>query len=212
MPLTRPVDKAARVAQPLFFQRKGNRRPLGEVLQRHAQRKRQRAGEGHGAAFAAGAGRKPAPRPGPPGTLCRVTASTSMVVRAKELFIPSGSLLPGCRWGRMPVQREQEQRAQHKAACRGQPGRPARLLGHFHGGYQKRPDRGGDHHAGGKAQKRALHAMRNVLFEEEHRGRAQRRGQKGKHRAQKREIDGRHLPKTSSHAKGDCIYLYSSIK
>ena len=46
--------------------------------------------------------RKPAyitPTAMPSGILCRVTASTIIVVRPSLLFGPSASSLPTCRWG-----------------------------------------------------------------------------------------------------------------
>ena len=133
----RPVNKTARVAQALFFQRQRDRRAFGKVLQRHAQRKRQRAGEGHGAAVA-----------GQPECQAHGKSFRHVVQRdgqhqhgraGKRAFQPLRLIAAGMQVRAQTVQRQQKHGAQHKAARRGKPGGRAGLFGHFHSGNQQRP-------------------------------------------------------------------------
>ena len=75
--------------------------------------------------------------------------------------------------GEEHVQQQQEGRAQDETACGGDPAGLTGGLGLFNGGDEQGPDRGGNHHACGKAEEEFLGHSRAFSTEEKDKGRAQ---------------------------------------
>ena len=77
------------------------------------------------------------------------------------------------------VEQQQKAHARQKAHGGGQPAHHALTFRHFNGRHEQAPYAGGDHHAGGKAQKRFLKQLAHLLLHEEREGRPQRGACKG---------------------------------
>ena len=157
----------------LLPQGQGDRGPLGEVLDAHAQG--QRHGSGHGGAvppMLSGHGKGEAdshplgdvverhrqhheggPLPGAVGTL--------------------GLFFPKMQMGHHVVHQQQEYNTQNKASGRRDQPSTAGGLRFLDGGDQQTPDRGGGHHAGSKAEKDALSGGIDVLAKEKDQGGAE---------------------------------------
>ena len=74
--------------------------------------------------------------------------------------------------GQELVQQKQEQPAQNKTACGGNPANLPQLLRLFNGGDEQGPNRRRNHDAGGKAQKNPLDTGTDFFPEEKDQGRA----------------------------------------
>ena len=144
---------------PFAAQGNGDGGAFGKVLDADAQ------GQGDGASAArrpgmpAATAPKATPTASPSGMLCKVMARTSRTLRCQLVLMPSASSIgaPRCRWGRILSTPQRKAPPSRKPTVAGTQGGTPDSSAISMAGRQERPEAGGDHDPGGKAQHAVEH-------------------------------------------------------
>ena len=174
--------KGAGLAHPLHPQGHGDDGPLGEVLDRDAQRQGQRPHHGDLAV----SGQKTRVYHPDRHPLRDIVQGDRQHQHGRAPQPGAGSLrlpAPPVEVRDQVIQPQQKEDAAPKADDRRQEAPDSRAGGLLHGGDQQAPDGRGHHHAGGKAGEPPLHPIPQALVQEKDTGRAQRGARKREQQA-----------------------------
>ena len=144
---------------------------FGEVLYADAERERTgRRDQSPAAAVLCGAMQTTGRRPFLPGILCRVTASTSSVVRRNEDGSPSARAAPLCRCGSEPSSSSMSRMPRRKPPDAGSHPTPPACSGLLDRRDEQAPDRCCDHYSAAKPRKmRCISAVDFFFHKKYHR-------------------------------------------